>query len=117
MLKRFDKLRQKDSVEKYQLEFEKLAQGFLLYNDAYDDTYFVTRFVDGLKEEICSVISLHKTIDVNTASALALLQEELARSKGKFGGYSRGKVKSSYDKTRVSESEKGKGEGQSSWPL
>ena len=89
-----------------------------MYNDAYDDTYFVTRFVDGLKEEIRSVISLHKTIDVNTASALALLQEEeLARSKGKFGGYSRGKVKSSYDKTRVSESEKGKGEGQSSWLL
>ena len=35
LLKRFDKLKQKDSVEEYQLEFEKLAQGLLLYNDAY----------------------------------------------------------------------------------
>jgi hypothetical protein len=74
LLKRFDKLKQKDSVEEYQLEFEKLAQGLLLYNDAYDDTYFMTCFVDGL-EEISSVIALHRPPDVDTANALALLQE------------------------------------------
>lgn len=57
-----------------------------MYNDAYDDTYFVTRFVDGLKEEIRSVIALHRPPDVDTASALALLQEEeLGRGRSKFG--------------------------------
>lgn len=60
LLKRFDALKQTRSVEDYQMEFEKLAQGILLYNNGYDDTYFVTRFVAGLKEEIHSVITLHR---------------------------------------------------------
>jgi len=29
----------------------------LLYNNSYDDTYFVTRFITGLKEDIRSVNS------------------------------------------------------------
>ena len=32
LLKRFDALKQTGSVEDYQMEFEKLAQGILLYN-------------------------------------------------------------------------------------
>jgi hypothetical protein len=39
-------------VEEYQAEFEKPAQGILLYTNNYDDTYFVTRFVAGLRENI-----------------------------------------------------------------
>ena len=78
LLKKFDAVRQKGSVMEYQLSFEKLAQGLLLYNHAYDDTYFVNRFVTGLKDEIRSVIALHRPKDVDTASALVLIQEELA---------------------------------------
>ena len=63
LLKWFDALKQIGSVEDYQMEFEKLAQGILLYNSGYDDTYFVTRFVAGLKEEIRSVIALHSPRD------------------------------------------------------
>jgi len=82
LLKKFDALKQTGSVDDYQAEFEKLAQGILLYNSNYDDTYFVTRFVAGLKEEIRVVITLHQPKDVDTASALALLQEEeLSRGK------------------------------------
>jgi hypothetical protein len=36
----------------------------------------VTRFVARLKEELHSVITLHRPHNVDTASALALLQEE-----------------------------------------
>ncbi|CAD6251220.1 unnamed protein product [Miscanthus lutarioriparius] len=43
LLKKFDALKQTGSVDDYQAEFEKLAQGILLYNSNYDDTYFVTR--------------------------------------------------------------------------
>jgi len=66
-------------------KFETLSHGILLYNSAYDDTYFVTRFLGGLKEEIRSVIALHRTTNVLTASSLALLQEselESNRSRG-----------------------------------
>lgn len=36
----------------------------------------MTRFLGGLKEQIRSAIALHRPPDVDTASALALLQEE-----------------------------------------
>jgi len=50
------------------------ASRILLYHNSYDDTYFVTRFIADLKEDIRSVIALHQPKDVDTASALALLQ-------------------------------------------
>ena len=70
-----DSLRQTDSVTEYLHKFEHLSHGILLYNSAYDDTYFVTRFLGGLKEEIRATIALHRPSDVVTASSLALLQE------------------------------------------
>ncbi|XP_072149514.1 uncharacterized protein [Setaria viridis] len=83
-LRRLDSLRQSGSVSEYLEKFEELSRGILLYNTANDDTYFVTRFLGDLKEEIRAVISLHRPKDVLTVSSLALLQEdELAASKGR----------------------------------
>ena len=73
LLKKFEALRQKSSVEEYQAEFERLAQGLVLYNSGYDDTYFMTQFVVGLKDEILAAIALHWPKDVDTTSALALI--------------------------------------------
>jgi len=87
LLSQFEQLRQSGSVADYQMEFEQLAHGLLLYNNNYDDIYFVTRFVSGLKEDIRRVIVLHRPKNVDTASALALIQEEeLNKSKNKFLG-------------------------------
>ncbi|XP_066317156.1 uncharacterized protein [Miscanthus floridulus] len=116
LLKRFEVLKQSGSVDDYQAEFEKLAQGILLYNSNYDDTYFVTRFVAGLKEEIRSVITLHRPKDVDTASALALHQEEeLSRAKNKFAvgkEFSKSNSRQGSDRSKWSESDKSKGDGQ-----
>ena len=92
-LTQLETLTQSGSVVDYQAQFEKLAHGILLYNLAYDHVYFVTRFLAGLKEEIRAPIALHKVRDVETASALALLQEEeLSAAKHKpFGrGFTKG---------------------------
>ncbi|WVZ81498.1 hypothetical protein U9M48_028869 [Paspalum notatum var. saurae] len=79
-----DALQQTGTVAEYQEQFEKLAHGILLYNPAFDDVYFVTRFLGGLKESIRAPIALHRPQNVDTASALALLQEEeLAQAKSK----------------------------------
>ena len=59
-----------------QAAFEKLAHGVLLYNPAYDDTFFVTWFVGDLRDDIRSALLLHRPRDVDTASALALIQEQ-----------------------------------------
>jgi len=74
-LRQLDDLRQTGSVADYLEKFEQLSRGILLYNASYDDTYFVVRFLGGLKEEICSAILPHQPKDVQSASTLALLQE------------------------------------------
>lgn len=83
----------------------------LLYNPNFDETYFVTRFLAGLKEDICSGIVLHRPPDVDTVSALALLQEaELshckARPQGKDGF--RTLFKTTIEKVKLGEGEKHK---------
>jgi hypothetical protein len=75
-LRQLEMLQQIGTVTEYQAQFEKLAHGVLLYNPTYDDVFFVTRFLARLKEEIKRAITLHRPRDVDTASALALLQEE-----------------------------------------
>lgn len=93
ILHQLDSLKQTTSILEYQTEFEKLAHGVLLYNSAIDDTFFMTRFVGGLREDIRSPILLHRPKDVDTASALALIQEqELENMSGR--GSSKGVSKS-----------------------
>ena len=73
-----------------------IAHAVLLYNLVYDDTFFVTWFVGGLKEEIRVPLMPHRPPDVDTASALALIQEqELNSSCGATSGwdFTRGVVK------------------------
>lgn len=101
-LKQLESLKQLGSVADYQDQFEKLAHGILLYNLGYDDVYFVTRFLAGLKEEIRAPIALHRLKDVDTASALTLLQEEelsLAKYRTPGQAFTRGAERSSTSKT------------------
>jgi hypothetical protein len=41
-----------------------------------DHRYFTTRFIDGLKDDIKSIVLVQCSIALDTASTLALLQEE-----------------------------------------
>jgi hypothetical protein len=87
-LKQLENLKQTGTVAEYYAQFEKLVHGILLYNPAYDEVYFVTRFLVGLKDEIRTPITLHRPRHIATASALALLQEEeLQASKPKSFGW------------------------------
>lgn len=43
----------------------------------FDSAITCNKFVDGLKPEIKSIVLMHKPVDLDTASSLALLQEEL----------------------------------------
>jgi hypothetical protein len=75
-MKQLDNLKQTSSVAEYHAKFEQLAHSIMLYNPNYDDTFFVVRFLGGLKDDIRAPIALHRPSTVDTASALALLQEE-----------------------------------------
>lgn len=49
----------------------------LVYNKNYDEAFFVTNFIRGLKPEIQSAIRLHKPRTVDTALSLAQTQEDM----------------------------------------
>lgn len=113
-MKQLKSLRQTGSVADYQAKFEHLAQCILLYNPSYDDVFFVTRFLGGLKEEIRAPIILHRPPNLEAAGTLTLLQEaklEMAKSKvqSKSDLRDSGKFQSKYylvsDKTRLKKDE------------
>jgi len=56
-MKHLDSLKQTGSVDEYYKQFIELAHQILLYNPACDNVFFVTRFLNGLKDEIHSVIT------------------------------------------------------------
>jgi hypothetical protein len=68
-------IRQTSDVASYHQEFELLMHQLLTHNSSLDDTFFVAKFMKGLKKEIRSAIILHKPRTVDAAITLALLQE------------------------------------------
>ena len=49
-MKHLDSLKQTGSVDEYYKQFIEVAHQILLYNPAYDNVFFVTRFLNGLKD-------------------------------------------------------------------
>ena len=68
---------QTGSVDDYAHTFEELMHKVLLYNHSYDETFFVRRFIAGLKPAIRSAIKLHNPGTVDLAYSLAQTQEAL----------------------------------------
>lgn len=69
-------LRQTGTVAEYCDKFEVLRNQLLLYNPALDEAFFVDEFLHGLRDDIRTAIHLHCPQDLDTASLLALMQEE-----------------------------------------
>lgn len=71
------------TVSKYIEKFTDLFEQLKAYNANPDKLYFTTRFIDGLREDIRSVVMVAHPQDLDSACTLALLQEELL-DQGKF---------------------------------
>jgi hypothetical protein len=69
-------IRQTSSVSDYIARFTSLTDQLIAYNKGVDPVYFVTRFIDGLRTEIRSVLLVQRPQNLDTACTLALLQEE-----------------------------------------
>lgn len=52
----------------------------LAYSDAIHPLYFLTRFIEGLRNDIRDVVMVQRPPDLDAVCALALLQEEVADS-------------------------------------
>lgn len=76
-LEELENHKQIGEVEEYYNRFEELMHKVLVHNRSYDETYFVTKFVGGLKSEIKMAIKLHRPRTVDVALSLAKTHEEL----------------------------------------
>jgi hypothetical protein len=78
------KIKQTTSVQEYIDRFCELVDQLQAYSGHFDPLYHTTRFVDGLKEDIKTVILVQRLRDLDTACCRALLQEEMTTAAPKL---------------------------------
>lgn len=69
-------IKQLGSVSDYVEQFASLVDELAAYESRTDPLYYTMRFVDGLKHEIKTVVMVQRPPNLDTACALALVQEE-----------------------------------------
>jgi hypothetical protein len=77
LLRRLFHITHTSTVSEYIEKFTDLYEQLKAYNPNPDKLYFTTRFIDGLREEIRSIILVARPQDLDSACTLALLQEEV----------------------------------------
>jgi hypothetical protein len=70
-------LKQKGTVEEYQQQFEQLSYQISIQNPHYDEQFFVSQFIKGLKSEIRGAVEAQLPESVERAILLALVQQEI----------------------------------------
>ena len=78
LLRQLFHIRQTSTVAEYVERFSGLVDQLTAYDSPPDALCFTTRFVDGLKDDIKSVIVVQRPSSLDTACSLALLQDEMA---------------------------------------
>lgn len=78
MIRQFYAVRQTSIVVDFIERFELIINHLSSYSDSIHPFYFLTHFVEGLRADIRPVVMVQRPPALNTACALALLQEEVA---------------------------------------
>ncbi|XP_048535462.1 uncharacterized protein LOC125514216 [Triticum urartu] len=76
--RQFYTLAQTTTVADYIERFEQIISHLSAYSDSIHPYYYLTRFVEGLRADILAIVLVQRPPDLDTACALALLQEEVA---------------------------------------
>uniref|UniRef100_A0ACD5Y7R2 Uncharacterized protein n=1 Tax=Avena sativa TaxID=4498 RepID=A0ACD5Y7R2_AVESA len=84
-MKQFLALKQRGSVEEYQLQFEKLSYQISMQNPHYDEQFFISQFIKGLKTEIRGAVEAQVPDNVERAILLAVVQQEVLADSRKWG--------------------------------
>jgi hypothetical protein len=77
LIRHFYHIRQTNSVPEYIENFDQLIQQLLAHENHLSSAMITTRFIDGLKDEIKSVVIIQRPADLDTACSLAMLQEDV----------------------------------------
>ncbi|XP_051209991.1 uncharacterized protein [Lolium perenne] len=70
-------IKQHTTVSEYIERFDTLMHHMLAYKPDLDPTFFTTRFIDGLRNDLRATVLIQCPQDLDTAVSLALLQEEI----------------------------------------
>ena len=76
-------IRQTGSVQEYADKFTSIVDGLIAYGKNIDPIYYAMKFVDGLRDEIRTVVHMQRPGTLDTIVVLALLQEEMLDSSRK----------------------------------
>jgi hypothetical protein len=75
-------LRQEGNLEDYIREFEAIQFQVSMFNTGFDELFFTSHFVNGLKDEIRGVVQAQLPDSVDRATLLAQNQQQIVdRSK------------------------------------
>lgn len=81
LIRKLFHIRQSGSVVEYVEHFSTLVDQLSAYEANADHLYYTMKFVDGLRDDIKSVIMVQRPRNLDTACSLALVQEEVALSR------------------------------------
>lgn len=70
-------LKQRGTVEEYQVQFEELSYQIAIQNPNYDEQFYLSQFIRGLKNDIRAVVESQVPETVERAILLALVQQEV----------------------------------------
>ena len=88
LLRRLFQIRQTSPVNEYIKKFVSLVDDLKAYAKHPDPLYYTQRFIEGLRDDIKSVLLVHRPSTLDTACVLAQLQEEaLATTRKPFRRY------------------------------
>jgi len=88
LLRRLFQIRQTGPVTEYIEQFVSLVDDLKAYAKHPDPLYYTQRFIEGLRDDIKSVLLVHRPSTLDTACVLAQLQEEaLATTRKPFRRY------------------------------
>ncbi|CAO2183142.1 unnamed protein product [Urochloa humidicola] len=77
IIRQFFLITQSGFVAEYIELFDELVHQLLAHDPYFNPSVITNRFIDGLKPEIKAVVLVHRPKDLDTASSLAILQEEV----------------------------------------
>ena len=76
LIRKFNKLVQISTVEKYQEKFEDMRARMIQYNPALTERYFIESYISGLKEELIPYIDLSHPTTLEKVYEQAKLHEQ-----------------------------------------
>jgi hypothetical protein len=76
-LRKLLELRQTDTLDQYIKDFDRIRYGVAVHNPLFDEIFFVTHFVQGLKYGIQSVVRMQLPTTVDRAIVLAQTQYDI----------------------------------------